>query len=365
MSDTGGGHRAAAQAIEEAIEYLHPGGYDIIIEDVWRDHMPPPLNAIPGAYGWITGPGLPFWRLLWRASTPPRVRHYGLMAVAPLIRRQTVQYLSAIQPDLVVSVHPLMNHLGLAGLKAAGLKAPFITVITDMVTFHPLWICPEVTHCIVPTEPARQRALHFGMPAHKVTVHGQPVSLRFASRNGDKETLRRQLTLDIDRHTVLIVGGGEGVGQVFKIARQIARTVPSAQLIIVAGRNRALREELNAVPWEIPTRVCGFVDNMPELMYASDVLITKAGPGAISEAFIAGLPSVISGYIPGQETGNVAYVQENGAGAYTENPADIAALVRRWMTPDNAALKHMAENAARLARPQASLEIATVLCRYV
>jgi len=211
MSDTGGGHRAAAQAIEEAIEHLHPGGYDIIIEDVWRDHMPRLLNAIPDAYGWVIGPGLPFWRLLWRTTHPSLVRRYGLMAIASLIRPQTVQYLSAIQPDLVVSVHPLMNHLGLAGMKAAGLKAPFVTVVTDMVTFHPLWICPEVTHCIVPTEPARQRALHFGMPAHKLSVHGQPVSLRFANRKEDKETLRRQLKLDIDRHTVLIVGGGEGV----------------------------------------------------------------------------------------------------------------------------------------------------------
>lgn len=365
MSDTGGGHRASAQAIQEGIETLHPDKYEIIIEDVWKNHMPWPLNVIPDTYGWMTGPGLPLWRALWQMSNAPHWQRYWFKAIAPIIKRKVARYLKTVQPDLVVSVHPLMNHLGLIWLKAAELNAPFITVITDMVTFHPAWICPEVTHCIVPTEQARLRAIKFGMSNQKLTVHGQPVSLRFANCLHDKKTLRRHLNLDIDRDTVLVVGGGEGFGQVHKIAREIARTVPSAQLVIVAGRNQMLKQELDATHWEIPTRIYGFVDNMPELMHASDFLITKAGPGTISEAFIAGLPPIISGYIPGQETGNVAYIQEHGAGVYAESPIDIARLIRNWMTPNNTTLRRMAENATQLARPQASLGIATELCQYV
>lgn len=365
MSDTGGGHRTSAQAIGEAIEYLHSDKYHIIIEDIWQNHTPWPINKIPGLYGWLTGPGLLVWRLIWTISAHPHLQRFIFAVIAPVVKRRAARYLEVIRPNLVVSVHPLMNHLGVTWLKTAGLDVPFITVVTDMVTLHPAWICPEVTRCIVPTELAREHALAFGMPPEKLAVYGQPVGLKFTNLSGDKSALRCQLGLHPDRHTVMIVGGGEGSGQVYKIARQISGTVPRAQLLIVAGRNQTLKKKLDRVAWEIPTKIYGFVDNIPELMSASDVLITKAGPGTISEAFIAGLPPLLSGYIPGQETGNVTYVQENKAGVYVSEPLDIAKLVCEWMKPDNPTLQAMAQNATRLARPQASLQIATDLCQFV
>jgi len=365
MSDTGGGHRASAQAIEEAIQHLHPNQYTIIIEDMWKNHTPWPFNRLPDLYGWLTGPGLPLWRLMWRVSAYASVQSRLFTFIFPFIKQRGADYIKQVQPDLIVSVHPVMNQAGMEWLNAAGLKAPFVTIVTDMVTFHPSWICPEVTRCIVPTDQARDRALKFGMPAEKLVVYGQPVSLKFAASNRDKATVRRQLGLLTERYTIMVMGGGEGFGKIFKVARHIARQAPQAQLIIVAGRNRALKHKLEAVTWEIPTRIYGFVDNMPDLMRASDVLVTKAGPGTISEAFIAGLPPVLLGYIPGQETGNVAYVQENEAGVYVRRPLDVAQLICDWMTPGNDTLQHMSQNAARLARPQASLQIADELCHFV
>jgi 1,2-diacylglycerol 3-beta-galactosyltransferase len=104
---------------------------------------------------------------------------------------------------------------------------------------------------------------------------------------------------------------------------------------------------------------------MPELMAASDILITKAGPGTISEAFIAGIPTILNGYIPGQETGNVTYVTQNRAGAFAESPHSIAQTVREWLAPNSPALSELIYNASRLARPEASLAIATDLHRLL
>lgn len=365
MSDTGGGHRAAAQALAEAIQYLYPGQYETIIEDIWKNQLPYPFNRLPDTYGWLIGPGLLLWKTLWAISTWPPLLRLTFALLGPLLGGKVCRYLRAVQPDIVVSVHPLMNHLAVKWLKSAGLEVPFITVITDLVTFHPSWICPEVTRCLVPTEPARERALQLGMPPEKLAVYGQPVALKFAGSPGHKTALRQKLNLTADNFTVLVTGGGEGMGHIFEVARQIAQELPQAQLVIVAGRNRRLKQKLEAIQWEIPTYVFGFVDNMPELMGAADVLITKAGPGAISEAFIAGVPPLLSGYIPGQESGNVAYVQDNGAGAYAEKPADIADMLRGWLSPQDSTLSQMAQNATRLARPQASLQIAADLCRYI
>ncbi|MEJ2748657.1 MAG: glycosyltransferase [Anaerolineae bacterium] len=363
MSDTGGGHRASAQAISDAIEFLYPGEFDILIEDIWIDHTGWPVNRMPAAYPWLSSSGTRWWLLLWQATRRQSLWNGMLKITDLLTRRRILRFLTEVQPDIVVSVHPAMNHLGVEWVEKILPGVPFYTVVTDMVTVHPSWVCPDVTGCVVATPPAREQAIALGMPAEKVTVCGQPVALKFARLKGEKAALRCKLALDGKRPLILIVGGGEGVGRVYDIARALAQTIPQAQLAIIAGRNKTLKQKLDNVTWEIPTQVYGFVQNMPELMGAADILVTKAGPGTISEAFIAGLPVIISGYIPGQERGNVDYVLENEAGAYAEDPLEIAQLAAAWLEPDNETLAHMQENAAQLARPQASLEIARLLCR--
>lgn len=365
MSDTGGGHRASARAIEEAIEFLYPGRHEIIIEDVWKNHMVWPIRLMPDTYGWITGPGKPLWAALWKITSYRRLQNILFDSLTPVVKRSVATYIKSVAPDMVVSVHPLMNHLGIKWLETAGLKVPFITVVTDMVTLHSSWICPQVDRCIVPTEAARQRALAYGMPDEKLVVHGQPVGLKFSRLGGSKHERKEQFGLCRERQTILIVGGGEGYGQIYRIARKISRTVPSAQLLVVAGRNEKLRKKLARCCWEIPTRIFGFVDNMPELMGAADLLITKAGPGTISEAFIAGLPLLLSGYIPGQESGNVRYVHEHKAGTYAATSTGIARQVRQWVEQEQLVLQEVTRNAAMLARPDAALDIATDLCRFI
>lgn len=362
ISDTGGGHRAAAQAIAEAIHFLHPKRYELIIEDLWKNHTPRPFRTLPNTYRWMTGPGLPLWKLLWATLAQPTLQQRILDDIGFLVRADIIAYYRALRPDLIVSVHPLLNHIGLDCLRAANLAIPFVTVVTDLITFHPTWIDPRVTRCIVPTEAARQRAITLGMAPEKLAVYGQPVSLKFAQPLVDKAQLRHKLGLASERPTVLLAGGGEGGGQISEIARAIAQQATQTQLLIVTGRNAALRQELSALAWEIPTHIYGFVDNMVELMQAADMLVTKAGPGTISEALITGLPMILSGYIPGQETGNVQFVEENGVGLYVTEPAEIAKLVEAWSTRAKAALATMARNAARLARPRAALLIAEDLC---
>jgi len=365
MSDTGGGHRASAQAISEAIHTLFPQQYCTIIEDIWKRHTPWPINRLPKTYPWLSGPGQPLWKMMWTGSTRLPADRLVLPAITPLLESRAVRYLKEAGPDLIVSVHPLFNRLGLLWANRAGLKVPFVTVVTDMVSIHPLWIDPGVTRCLVSTDEARHLALKWGMPPQKIKLCGQPVSLKFAEIPRHNFNIRQKFGLNPAQPTILLVGGGEGTGPIFDIARAIARSVPPAQLLIVCGRNESLKARLQTVVWEIPTRIYGFVDNMPDLMAAADVLITKAGPGTLSEAFIAGLPTIIFGYIPGQEAGNVAYVQQHQAGVYAEEPAEIVHLLQTWFHPADNTLEKMARNAGRLAQPTASLQIAAELSNLI
>ena len=90
----------------------------------------------------------------------------------------------------------------------------------------------------------------------------------------------------------------------------------------------------------------------------ADLLITKAGPGSLHEAFLAGLPLILSGAVPGQEEGNVRLVVEGGAGVWAPRPAQAAALVARWTGAETGLLAHMAARSRALARPGAANAVA-------
>jgi 1,2-diacylglycerol 3-beta-galactosyltransferase len=162
---------------------------------------------------------------------------------------------------------------------------------------------------------------------------------------------------------VLLLGGGEGMGALEAIAAALAPALGRrhGQLAIICGRNEAVRNRLAGQRWPIPVRVAGYVDNMPLWMAAADLLVSKAGPGTIAEALACGLPMIMSSFVPGQETGNVRYVEGNGVGVYRRDPAQIAAVVAGWLEPGSPELAGRRARARHLARPRAALNIATAL----
>ena len=80
----------------------------------------------------------------------------------------------------------------------------------------------------------------------------------------------------------------------------------------------------------------GFVTRMAEYMVAADVLVTKAGPGTISEAAALSLPVMLTSFLPGQEEGNVDFVLNGGFGAFVSDsdPIGIAEEVCMWLTDE-------------------------------
>ena len=160
------------------------------------------------------------------------------------------------------------------------------------------------------------------------------------------------------------MAGGQGMGPVEAIARAVAGASLHAQLVIVAGRNQELEARLKAMRWAIPTHILGFVEDVHLWMAASDVLLTKAGPGTIAEALICGLPMLIYSYIPGQERGNVDFVVHHKVGAFVPEPQEIARVVRSWLD-DPAMLAAMRQRAQALGRPHATRDIVNALLALV
>jgi len=358
MSNTGGGHRSVAEAIAEATTDLYGDVVQTEIVDALAHHTPFPLNRVDRLYAPVVGHAPWLWQLLWRLTDSPRRARRFFAALRPWVGPTWRRLFLASQPDAVVSVHPALNHLGVWTLRQMGWQIPFVTVVTDLVRAHPFWLCPEVDLCLTPTKAARQDAVRAGVPPEKTQVTGLPVSLKFCQGRPDKQLARARLGLCPERAVVLLMGGGEGVGRLYKVARAVAEARLPAQMVVITGRNETLRRRLAATGWEIPARIVGFVANVPQWMAAADVLVTKAGPGVISEAFVAGLPLVLSGAIPGQEVPNVDYVVARGAGIAETDPVRIAAWLAQRLRPGDEMLAHMAAAARRLARPEAAVRVA-------
>lgn len=357
FSDTGGGHRSAAEAIIEAVHLEYGDAVTTEMLDFFKGYAPLPFNKMPDWYpDMVKAPQL--WGLSFKISDGRRRARAITISMWPYVGRAVRSLVKNHPADLVVTVHALATTVI---LKALGRhRPPFITVVTDMVTTHALWYDRRADLTLVPTEMARQRAIANEMDPERVHVVGQPVAERYCVPVGDKVELRRKLGWEQDRTIILLVGGGEGMGPLGKTAREIANSGLNVALVIVCGRNQRLQKHLESLPWPIPVHICGFTRELPDFMRAADVLVTKAGPGTIAESLNAHLPMILYARLPGQEDGNVTFVVEEKVGVWAPQPKYVVQTLREWVQHPDVRLRYV-ENCRRAARPDASRKIARVI----
>ena len=387
ISDTGAGHRSAANALNAAMalvgqQMASPSAstargrrgpqpdpnWRVIIVDGFADAANFPLRRGVFLYGPAIKHSPRLYSQLFHFTNTDKRFNAAYRISQPFLRQGMTQLLERYRPDVIVSAHPLLNHITLQVMRDLGARVPFITVITDLVTVHTAWVAPAVTACVVPTEAARAFAIARGVAPKRVKLLGMPIDPKFASQpEGDPRARKLALGLDPDRPVLLLVGGGEGAGGLAQAVYALGEQPLPIQMLVVTGRNRALRADLERAKarFRIPTQVLGFVDNMPELMRASDMVITKAGPGSISEAMACGLPIILTGFIPGQEEGNVEYVRANRLGVFADTPEKLVASARQLLDPTNPQLAEMRANVQALSRPRASFDIARLILSYV
>jgi 1,2-diacylglycerol 3-beta-galactosyltransferase len=364
MSDTGGGHRAAAEAIREALHRRHGDQARVTLVDVFRDYTPFPFKNFPELYPWLVNHSKSSWGASFKLSNTrqrAKILSTGMYATAESGLKRMLRDHPA---DVVVCVHSLITRVAMQALLSLERRPPFVVVVTDLVDTHYFWYDRRADRTLLPTPIALHRGLKAGLPTDKMRVTGLPVDPRFADALIDQATARAALGWHPTLPAILLIGGGDGMGPLYKIARAIDERGLKCQLAIVAGRNEALKAQLEMSNWSQPTHIYGFVRDMPRLMAAADILTTKAGPATISEACIAGLPMVLYDAIPGQEEGNVDFVVENNAGVFANQPRTAAETVEAWLHEGEAALRARSANARRIAKPNAVWEIAEEVWRF-
>ncbi len=326
MSDTGGGHRSAAEAISAALDRNHH--VESAIVDLLRITDFPVLKKAPEIYDYCSKNHLWLNNFFFR-RTNSISRISTLTKMVYFQCRQNIERnLAIIQPDAVVAVHPLVIGLLRLTRKMSRSTWPIITVVTDLVTIHASWATPGADLYLVPTQEAVSSLIKYGIPSSRIIYAGFPIHPKFVLSELTQQQARTELGIEADRFTVLLTGGGVGAGNMNEWLAALENECQGKQILVVTGNNRDLYHELvKRKKYTKHLYVYGFVSNMETLMTASDVVVSKAGPGTIMEGVATNRPLIITAAVGIQETGNIEYIKKNCLGHYCPSPLEACNII--------------------------------------
>jgi processive 1,2-diacylglycerol beta-glucosyltransferase len=274
-----------------------------------------------------------------------------------------IKYCKSFDADIVVCTHFMPLEILARKYGRRWKDVPLYCAITDFAV-HSLWIAQNVDCYYVATEDARRQLIRKGQPADKIKITGIPVDPVFSQSN-TVEDARRKLDIDPTIPAILLLSGGFGVGPAADLIRSFGQVKINCQLLVVAGANEKLKKEALAAAsgLSIKAKVFGFVDNIHELMDASDIVISKPGGLTTSEVLAKAKPMIVIDPIPGQEQRNCEYLLEAGAAIRLYESEDAPYKVQTILG-DPARLQRMQQNARQISHPQAAREIVKdILCR--
>lgn len=338
--DAGGGHRASATALSAAAEQEgRPWRFRVV-------NIQQTFNALD-LWQRLTGRTIEqTYNELIRSQRTRflvptlRLMQFLIRRLRGPLSRTMARELRREPAALVMSLAPNFNAVLRDAVRQALPGTSFFVLLTDYADFPPhFWIEPGVDRVIAGSERAVEQALEAGLPPDRVTrSSGMVLHPRFYAAGGPAagEAARRELGIPEGAFVVMELFGGKGSAEMVPLSEGLLGRSPDWHVIAVGGDNPPLLEELTRVASGAGGRLhpLGFTKRIADYLSASDVLVTKPGPGSLAEAFQQGVPVVVNcnaRTIP-QERFNAEMVRTHGLGrvvaSVAEMPAAVADLVR-------------------------------------
>ncbi len=364
--DAGGGHRAAATALESVIRAQNRPWdirlvdlQDVLDElDIFRKLTGLRLEDIYNRLlenGWTLGSTqlLPLMHGVIRLYHPAQVR-------------VLTKFWGARPPDMVVSLVPNFDRSMWQALQKVNPRIPFVTVLTDMADYPPhFWIERQKQIFICGTDKAQQQVREISPESSSHRVSGMILNPKFYEVPPvDIAAERVKLGLDPARPTGLMLFGGMGSEKMGDILARVDASPLDVQLILICGKNEKLRQRLAERPTRIAKFVEGFTREVPRYMQLADFFIGKPGPGSISEAIHMGLPVIVekNAWTLPQERFNADWVAEQNLGESLSTFGDIVPALQRMLAPGR--LAELQKNVASIQN-RAIFEVTDLLQTFL
>jgi processive 1,2-diacylglycerol beta-glucosyltransferase len=354
----GNGHVRAAQAIAA---HAWPDFPDLRLQHIDMMQIVPTLfrrlysdlymkiaSGLPEAWGWLyrktdCEPG---------NSLGGRLRR----GIQRLCAQRLFSEIDRFKPDAIICTHFLPAEVLATAINEKRLDCKVWVQVTDF-DLHQMWLHPGITGYFVANEELAFRLHRQGVPYKDIVVSGIPVMPVFNTRPDRPEAAAR-LALNPARPTVLLMGGGAGIGMDPVWITELLKTQPQLQVIVMTGKNAALRQVLASVEREYPDRLraIGFTEDVASLMMAADLAITKPGGLSTSECLVCGLPMLLVNPIPGQEERNAAFLMQEGVAQRADDPLTLQFRLQKLLS-DPERLASMRQRAMALGKPQAAQQV--------
>lgn len=358
-SDTGGGHRSAAQALAVGIQkFWHGESIAVRIMKAVEDshHI---TEKLVNLYNWVLRHKQGWMKYLYWAVNRfrPETREFFQKRCMSYIKDMFEKWC----PHVVVSVHPLTQHIFGRILRELNLtdQIPLVTVVTDpCYGFWKGWACDDVSLYLVANEDAQQQLLDYGVPAEKIKISGLPVHPKFHEVDETyARNARQAFGLDPEKFTVFVNAGWIGGGNIPAIFKELVRGELDVQAIFLAGKNEDLRREAEEIAKhaKFPVKVIGYSDEIEKLMQSANVMVSKLGGLTTFEALACRLPIIADTITPPmpQEAGTVRLLARKGAGMTIERSSDIVPMIRS-LTADPLKYQQMKDATAAIAVPNST-----------
>ncbi|MDR2852108.1 MAG: glycosyltransferase [Burkholderiaceae bacterium] len=350
----GAGHSRAAEALR-AFAAIHPAGVETVYLDAMDFVSPRFRRFYTDGYIKVINKYPQVWRYIYNKAneTPPdapiqklrdAIERFCCRALLPEIERQ--------RPDAIICTHFLPAGLLSHELSQGRPMAPVWMQITDF-SLPSVWILPQISGYFTAHEEIAWRVCRRGVAPERVAVSGIPVMPAFSAALERRECAA-QLGLDPARKTLLLMGGGAGVGRLDLLAARLLAMPVDFQLVALAGRNQAMLDTLQNLARQHPGRLFaqGYTNQIERFMACADLAITKPGGLTIAECLTMGLPMIVHSPIPGQEEHTADFLLEQGVALKAIDGDAIAYRVAALLqAPER--LAAMRQKSAALRRPQA------------
>lgn len=353
------GHCSASLAIEKAIKAKLPLTKTLSLNAF--NYVYPRGEKIINFLYMLTIQRLPFiWAHLY--DNPYWVRKSrGIKKLVHFFNLPKLETLfNDFRPDAVVSTQAFPCGMVADFKLSKKTNLPLMAVLTDFVP-HSYWIYDAIDYYIAPSQEVKQRLIDKGVNQERIKTFGIPIDPKF-NQNLNKIEIRKNLNLGVDSFTILIMGGGQGLGPIKTIVKALENLTFNLQEIVVCGTNervyRWLKKRLRSYKKRI--FLFGYVDNIDELMSAADLILTKPGGVTCAEALSKGLPMLIISPIPGQETNNTFYLTSQGAAIEVDKPEDLVAIINDLYNHRDK-INQLSNAAQRISKPDSANNIAQLL----
>jgi len=359
------GHRQAARALKQALNKLYPE-VEIRMENIFR-HGHPCWGCLLDSLYRVLIRLIPwFWDFIWDSK---EIYYLTYLLRSVLYR---LNYLR-LYKEIIVPFNPqaVVCTFNIACAVCYVIKdkkrADYLlaAVPTDFC-LHPYWVYKNVDIYFLPHKGLKKKLLRAGVTLNKVQITGIPVSLDF-SRLDDTNQLRRKWGVMKNVFTILLIGGGQGIGPLKEIMLTLNNCELPIQLLVVTGTNRHLRRKLQKIQPRLsfPSRILGYTREVDELMQLSDLLISKPGGLTVAEALVKETPLGILDSLAGQERRNREFLLKKGVAFELKSSRDIVGLVRKLLDNNSFDLENWQRRVRKLARPQAARNVAKKIMNLV